>query len=205
MVSGPKLTARQMVDGVKKLAEGWDYDAVSIGYPGVVLRDQPTAEPHNLGRGWVDFDYVAAFGCPVKIVNDAAMQAMGGFRGGKMLFLGLGTGLGSAMVVEGTRRADGAGPPALPQGQLRGLCRPRALERRQEEVAQAGGRCGGALECRVAARRSGARRRQRRRLKQLPPHCRAGGNAKAFEGGFRLWAAGGHADLAQAAPQGGED
>ncbi|NJO55776.1 MAG: ROK family protein [Rhodospirillales bacterium] len=101
MVSGPKLGARQMVDGVKQLAEGWSYDAVSIGFPGVVKHDQPIAEPRNLGHGWVDFDYAAAFGCPVKIVNDAAMQALGSYRQGTLLFLGLGTGLGAALVVDG--------------------------------------------------------------------------------------------------------
>ena len=90
-----------MVSEVKKLAGDWMYDVVSIGYPGPVLRGRPIAEPHNLGRGWVGFDFAAAFGRPVKVVNDAAMQALGSYKGGKMLFLGLGTGLGSAMIVEG--------------------------------------------------------------------------------------------------------
>ena len=98
---GPTLTAEQMVAGVKKLAGDWKYDAVSIGYPGPVLQNRPLAEPHNLGRGWVGYDFEAAFGCPVKVVNDAAMQALGSYKGGKMLFLGLGTGLGSAMIVDG--------------------------------------------------------------------------------------------------------
>ena len=99
--SGPDLTAGQMVAGVKKLAEGWTYDVVAIGYPGPVLHGRPVAEPCNLGRGWVGFDYQAAFGRPVKVVNDAAMQALGSYQGGKMLFLGLGTGLGTAMIVDG--------------------------------------------------------------------------------------------------------
>ena len=90
-----------MVAGVKKLAADWNYDAVSIGYPGPVLHGRPVAEPHNLGRGWVGFDFAAAFGRPVKVVNDAAMQALGSYKGGKMLFLGLGTGLGSTMIVDG--------------------------------------------------------------------------------------------------------
>jgi polyphosphate glucokinase len=86
---------------VKKLAADWTYDVVSVGYPGAILEGRPVAEPHNLGRGWVGFDFARAFDRPVKVVNDAAMQALGSYRGGKMLFLGLGTGLGSAMIVEG--------------------------------------------------------------------------------------------------------
>src|SRR5437667_1069654 len=99
--SGPTLTAEQMVAGVRTAAAGWKYDVVSVGYPGPVLHGRPVAEPHNLGRGWVGFDYGAAFGRPIKIINDAAMQALGGYKGGKMLFLGLGTGLGSTLIVNG--------------------------------------------------------------------------------------------------------
>src|SRR6202022_915416 len=99
--SGPALTPRQMVSGVKKLARDWNYDVVSVGYPGPVLNGRPVAEPHNLGRGWVGFDFTTAFGRPVKMINDAAMQALGSYKGGKMIFLGLGTGLGSAMIVQG--------------------------------------------------------------------------------------------------------
>src|SRR5262249_25139025 len=96
--SGPTLAAEQMVAGVKQLARDWQYEVVSVGYPGPVLHGRPVAEPHNLAPGWVRFDYQAAFGCPIKLVNDAAMQALGSYQGGKMLFLGLGTGLGSAMI-----------------------------------------------------------------------------------------------------------
>jgi polyphosphate glucokinase len=99
--SGPAMTAKQMVDGVRALARGWRFEVVSIGYPGPVLHGHPVAEPHNLGGGWVGFDFRKAFGCPVRIINDAAMQALGSYRRGKMLFLGLGTGLGSAMVLNG--------------------------------------------------------------------------------------------------------
>jgi len=99
--SGPMLTAKQMVAGVTKLAGDWQYDAVSIGYPGPVSNNRPLAEPHNLGPGWMGYDFAAAFRRPVKVVNDAAMQALGSYKGGKMLFLGLGTGLGSAMIVDG--------------------------------------------------------------------------------------------------------
>src|SRR5207245_484596 len=100
--SGPTLTAEQMVSRVKALAGRWKYDVVSMGYPGPVLHGRPVAEPHNLGPGWVGFDYEAAFGRPVKIINDAAMQALGSYQGGKMLFLGLGTGLGTTMIVDGS-------------------------------------------------------------------------------------------------------
>src|SRR5262245_18193500 len=99
--SGPTLTAEQKVAGAKTAAAKWRYDAVSIGYPGPVLNGRPLVEPRHLGRGWVGFDYRAAFGFPLKLVNDAAMQALGSYRGGKMLFLGLGTGLGSTMIVDG--------------------------------------------------------------------------------------------------------
>src|SRR5438128_9622898 len=99
--SGPTLTAEQMVAGVKALAGKWKYDVVSMGYPGAVLHGRPVAEPHNLGPGWVGFDYRAAFARPIRIVNDAAMQELGDYEGGKMLFLGLGTGLGSTMIVNG--------------------------------------------------------------------------------------------------------
>src|SRR4030095_5811704 len=99
--SGPTLTAEQMVAGVKAVTADWTYDAVSVGFPGPVLHGRPVAEPRHLGPGWVGFDYRKAFGCPAQVVNDAAMQALGSYQGGKMLFLGLGTGLGSTMIVDG--------------------------------------------------------------------------------------------------------
>ncbi|MGB9472873.1 MAG: ROK family protein, partial [Candidatus Acidiferrum sp.] len=93
--SGPEMTAAEMVKGVKKLTKGWKFDAISMGYPGPVMRDRPVLEPHNLGKGWVGFTYERAFGCRIKILNDAAMQALGSYKKGRMLFLGLGTGLGT--------------------------------------------------------------------------------------------------------------
>src|SRR6478609_4133932 len=99
--SGPTLTAQQMVTGVKQLAGEWKYEVVSIGYPGVVLHNRVVAEPHNLGTGWVGFDFARAFGCPARVLNDAAMQALGSYKHGKMLFLGLGTGLGSTLIADG--------------------------------------------------------------------------------------------------------
>lgn len=101
MESGSGLTAQAMVDGVKRMAEGWRFEAISIGFPGPVLHGKPVHDPVNLGTGWVGFDYAAAFACPVRVVNDAAMQALGSYAGGRMLFLGLGTGLGAAMIVDG--------------------------------------------------------------------------------------------------------
>jgi len=98
--SGPTMTARRMVSVVKGLAADWSYDHVAIGYPGAVVHGHPVAEPRNLGHGWVGFDFRRAFGRPVKVINDAAMQALGSYRGGRMLFLGLGTGLGSALIIE---------------------------------------------------------------------------------------------------------
>src|SRR5690349_16983487 len=100
--SGPTMTPARMVRELKKLTEGWQYDAVSIGYPGPVVEGKPARNPINLGGGWVNFDFEKAFGCPVRILNDAAMQALGSYEGGRMLFLGLGTGLGSAMIAGGS-------------------------------------------------------------------------------------------------------
>jgi len=99
--SGLKMTASKMVEDVKRVSKDWKYDVVAIGYPGPVIRGRPLREPYNLGCGWVGFDFVRAFGCPVKVINDAAMQALGSYQGGRMLFLGLGAGLGSAMIVDG--------------------------------------------------------------------------------------------------------
>src|ERR1700754_1073543 len=100
-VSGPDLSAKTMVKEVSKLTEDWSYDVISVGYPGVVVRNRPHVEPHNLGRGWAGFDFEKAFGRPPRVVNDAVMQALGSYEGGRMLFLGLGTGLGSAMILDG--------------------------------------------------------------------------------------------------------
>ena len=99
--SGPKMSAREMVRAVRQATADWQYPVVSIGYPGPVLHGKPVTEPRNLGDGWVGFDFKKAFGCPVRVINDAAMQALGSYKGGRMLFLGLGTGLGSALIVDG--------------------------------------------------------------------------------------------------------
>src|ERR1700688_1848893 len=129
IVSGPKMTARQMVSRVKRLAQGWAYDVVSVGFPGPVLHDRPIAEPHNLGRGWLGFDFASAFGVPARVINDAAMQALGNYRGGKMLFLGLGTGLGSAMIVNGIVEPMELGHLPYKEGTFEDYVGGRGLER----------------------------------------------------------------------------
>jgi polyphosphate glucokinase len=186
--SGPKLTPDELVAQVQKLAEDWSYDVVSIGYPGPVARSRPIAEPHNLGCGWVGFDFGDAFHCPVKVVNDAAMQALGSYRGGKMLFLGLGTGLGSTIIVDGIVEPMELGH--LPYKKhtyeyyvgAAGLAR-SGKEKWRRHVADVVDRLIAALEPDDTVLGGG----NAKKLKVLPPHCRAGDNANAFVGGFRLW------------------
>ena len=186
--SGPTLTAEQMVDGVKTVAAEWVYDAVSIGYPGPVLDGRPLAEPRHLGGGWVGFDYAAAFGRPVKVVNDAAMQALGSYRGGKMLFLGLGTGLGSTMIVDGIVEPMELGHLPYRDGTfeeyvgLHGL-EIHGLAQWRRDVADVVARLIAALEPEDVVLGGG----DVHQLDTLPPGCRAGDNANAFHGGFRLW------------------
>src|SRR5574342_334046 len=186
--SGPTLTARQIAAGVQKLARGWKYDAVAIGYPGPVLRGRPVAEPCNLGRGWVGFNFDAAFKRPVKVVNDAAMQALGSYKRGKMLFLGLGTGLGSTMIVDGIVEPMELGHLPYKKGTyedyvgLRGLNR-LGKKRWRRHVADVVERLIAALEPDDVVLGGG----NVKHLKKLPPGCRAGDNANAFLGGFRLW------------------
>jgi polyphosphate glucokinase len=186
--SGPALTAAAMAEGVKRCAQGWHYDAVSIGYPGVVVRNRPVAEPHNLAVGWVGFDYAAAFGCPVKILNDAAMQALGSYQGGKLLFLGLGTGLGTAMIVDGIVEPMELGHAPYRKGFYEDYVgeagRKRMGNRKwREEVARVVATLTAALEPTDVVIGGG----NVKRLKALPPGARAGDNANAFTGGFRLW------------------
>jgi polyphosphate glucokinase len=186
--SGLTLTAKQMVARVKKLAGSWKYDAVAIGYPGPVLRNRPVAEPRNLGSGWVAFDYEAAFGHPTKLVNDAAMQALGGYQGGKMLFLGLGTGLGTTMIVDGIVEPMELGHLPYKKATYEDYVGRGALERLgkkkwRRHVADVVKRLSTALEPDDVVIGGG----NAKKLADLPPGCRLGDNANAFLGGFRLW------------------
>jgi polyphosphate glucokinase len=187
--SGPTMTAQQMVTEVKQLAAGWKYDAVSIGYPGPVAHNRPLHEPKNLGAGWVGFDFRSAFGCPVRLINDAAMQALGSYKGGHMLFLGLGTGLGSAMVVDGIVEPMELGHLPYRKGRtyedylgLRGLKR-LGKKRWRHHVTVVVGLLKAALEPDDVVLGGG----NAKKLNELPPGCRLGDNANAFIGGFELW------------------
>lgn len=187
--SGPKMTARQMVQDVKRSTAGWEFSAISIGYPGPVLNGRPVAEPHNLGPGWVGFDFQRAFGCPVKILNDAAMQAIGSYEGGRMLFLGLGTGLGSAFIVDGILEPMELAHLPYKNGRtyedyigLRGLERlgRKKWQRNVERVVE---QLKGALEADYVVLGGG----NAKLLKEMPEGARPGDNANAFKGGVRLW------------------
>lgn len=189
VASGPAMGAAQMVDAVRTLASGWDYDAVAIGYPGPVRHGAPSEEPPNLGRGWVGFDYARAFGKPVKIVNDAAMQALGSYDKGTMLFLGLGTGLGTTLVVDGVVVPMELGHLPYRHSSFEDHVGEHALQRDgkkkwRRRVFDVVALLGAALlpdEIVLGGGNVGT-------LKELPPRCRAGSNDNAFAGGFRLWA-----------------
>jgi polyphosphate glucokinase len=188
--SGPTLGPEQMVAGVKELAGDWTYEAVSIGYPGPVLHHRPVAEPHNLAPGWVAFDYEGGFGCPVKVINDAAMQALGSYRGGKMLFLGLGTGLGSTLIVEGVIEPMELAHLPYRKGTYEDYVGLRGLDRLgkkkwRHQVTEVVALLVAALQPDDVVLGGG----NVKKLKELPPRCRAGDNANAFIGGFRLWEA----------------
>jgi polyphosphate glucokinase len=187
--SGPKLTPRRMVSGVKKLAADWTYDAVSIGFPGPVLGGRPSAEPMNLGRGWIAFDFAQAFGRPVKVLNDAAIQALGSYQGGRMLFLGLGTGLGSALIANGVVKPMELGHLPYKKGTYEDYVGRAGLERSgkkkwRRHVADVVERLTAALRPDDTVIGGG----NVKKLNALPRRCRAGENANAFRGGFRLWA-----------------
>jgi polyphosphate glucokinase len=186
--SGPTLTPKRMISGVRKLVTGWNYDVVSIGYPGPVLQDRPVSEPWNLGKGWVGFNFKNAFRRPVKIVNDAAMQALGSYQRGKLLFLGLGTGLGSAMILDGLVEPMELGHLPYEKATFEDYVGIRGLKKYGKKkwrkfVADVVKRLIAALEPDEVVLGGG----NVKKLKKLPPGCRAGENDNAFCGGFRLW------------------
>jgi polyphosphate glucokinase len=189
LTSGPSMTPRKMVAEVRRLTADWQYDAVSIGYPGSVLHSRPVAEPHNLGGGWVGFDFQRAFGKPVKIINDAAMQALGSYRGGRMLFLGLGTGLGSALIIDGALEPMELAHLPYKKGRtyedyigLRGLERfgKKKWRRHVTDVARR-------LKAAVQADDLVIGGGNAKKLKTAPPGARLAENTNAFAGGLRLW------------------
>ena len=187
--SGPELTAAKMVSAVRKATEAWKYDVISIGYPGPVVQGKPAEEPKNLASGWVGFEYEQAFNKPVRIVNDAAMQALGSYRGGRTLFLGLGTGLGSALVVEGLLqplelahlpyRKDRTYEDYLGLRGYKRLGRKRWRSHVEKAVAQ--------LKHGLQADNVILGGGQTKHLSALPPGVSRGNNANAIVGGFRLW------------------
>ena len=186
--SGPRLTPKQMVAGVKNVARDWKYNAISIGYPGVIFENRPVADPYNLGKGWAGFKFEAAFKCPVKVINDAAMQALGSYKNGKMLFLGLGTGLGSAMVVDGIVEPMELGHLPYRRRTFEDYVGVRGRKwlgqkKWEQAVRDVIARLIAALEPEDVVLGGG----NVRNLTKLPPGCREGDNANAFVGGFRVW------------------
>jgi polyphosphate glucokinase len=187
--SGPTLTPRQMVAHIHELTGDWQYDVVSIGYPGVVVHGKIVTEPYNLGRGWVGFDFRKAFGRPALLMNDAAMQAIGSYEGGRMLFLGLGTGLGSALIVDGTVAPMELAHLPYKGGRSYEDCVGDRGRRRlgpkkwRRTVAAVVEQLSKALEADYIVLGGG----NARKLKKLPRNARLGNNEFAFLGGFRVW------------------
>jgi polyphosphate glucokinase len=187
--SGPTMTGREMVRRVRAATEGWRYSAVSIGYPGPVLHGKPVSEPRNLGGGWIGVNFTKAFGRPVRVINDAAMQALGSYRGGRMLFLGLGTGLGSALIVDGVIEPMELAHLPYKHGRTyeeevgeAALTR-LGKKKWRRNVADVVARLQAALEAEDVVIGGG----NAKELKMLPKHARLGSNANAFVGGYRLW------------------
>ena len=187
-VSGPDLTPQQMVEGVREITAGWTWDVVSVGIPTPVRGGMPIAEPVNLGTGWVGFDYEQAFAKPTKVVNDAAMQALGSYEGGRMLFLGLGTGLGSAFVTDGSVEPLELGHLPFRKKTFEDYVSARALRKRgrkkwKRAVFEVVERLSAAMQPDYVVIGGGGADE----LDELPPNARRGDNTSAFVGGFRLW------------------
>ena len=187
--SGPRMTPTQMVTQVKRMTADWSYDLVAIGYPGPVVHNRPLAEPHNLGKGWAGFDFEKAFRRPTRVINDALMQALGSYRGGKMLFLGLGTGLGSAMIANGVLEPMELAHLPYHKGKTyEDYVGATGLERRgkkkwRHSVEDVLERLFSALEPDYVILGGG----NADKLDKLPKKVFLGDNENAFEGGFRLW------------------
>jgi polyphosphate glucokinase len=186
--SGRDLTPERMVAGVLDAAKDWDYDVVSVGFPGPILCGQPMTEPVNLGRGWTGFDFEAAFGRPVKVMNDAAMQALGSYQGGKMLFLGLGTGVGAAVIYAGAIEPLEIGRFHYKKQTLEHYIGNRGLKRQgrkkwQRQFMEVLHYITAALKPDDVVLGGG----NAKKLDPLPPGARLGSNAFAFIGGFRMW------------------
>jgi polyphosphate glucokinase len=187
--SGPDMTASKVASLVKQATRGWKYDCVSMGYPGPVINGHPLREPHNLGGGWMGFDFRKALGCPVKMINDASMQALGSYKGGRMLFLGLGTGLGSAMIVDGVLEPMELAHLSYKHGKtyedflgIRGLEK-LGKKKWRKQVFKIVEKLKTALEADYVVLGGG----NVKKLKKLPPGARMGSNENAFVGGFRMW------------------
>ncbi|HLJ73207.1 MAG TPA: ROK family protein [Thermoanaerobaculia bacterium] len=187
--SGPTMTSKKAVEIVKQNTKGWDYDCISLGYPGPIINGRPLREPHNLGGGWVGFDFHRAFGRPVRILNDAAMQALGSYRRGRMLFLGLGTGLGTALIVDGVLEPMELAHLPYKKGRTYeeyvGKTGLKRLGKRKwrRNVADVIERLKAALEVDDVVIGGG----NAKLLKELPRGARVGTNANAFLGGYRIW------------------
>lgn len=186
--SGPTMTPAKMVAGVKDLAKGWEYEVIAIGYPGRIKQGKIVAEPNNLASGWVGFDFETAFGKPVRLINDAAMQALGSYKGGTMLFLGLGTGLGSALIVDGKLMPLELGQLSYKDGTYESYVGKRGSQRLGKQqwehhvhimVSQLM-KAFGPDDCVLGGGEAEV-------LERPPSGCRLGSNAFAFVGGFRLW------------------
>lgn len=190
VASGRKMTAKRMVAAVQRLANAWEYDVVSLGYPGPVHKGRPAEEPRNLARGWVDFDFEKAFGRPVKVINDAAMQALGSYTRGKMLFLGLGTGLGSCVVARRRAVPLELGLLHYKKGSYEDYLGRRALRRRgpakwTKDVEEIVSHLRRVLRLDEIVLGGG----NAKKLIRIPKGCRLGSNADAFLGGYRMWEA----------------
>jgi predicted NBD/HSP70 family sugar kinase len=190
--SGKQLTPQQLVDDVKKITaddDKWKFDRVSIGYPGDVLNGHPAAEPWNLGNGWVDFDFAHAFGCPVRIMNDACMQALGSYEGGRMLYLGLGTSMGTTFIIDNKIVPLALGHLRLRRGSSfeQALCR-AAIKRNgikawRRAVTETITTLKAAFQADYVVIGGG----NAKKVETLPPSCRRGGNHNAYFGGLRMW------------------